>query len=147
MLRAATIFEVEPSIPHAVSLIATVLPLPKVSVMDKTARVLDRRLAQSGSSLLREMRAFHRAVAVAEAIGRSISGADREPKMIVVFGVSAVADAEDVIPEAIRRAGGSVVRVGMPVDPDNLLVLGRIGDIPVVAASDERAWTMPGPKR
>jgi molybdenum cofactor cytidylyltransferase len=31
-------------------------------------------------------------------------------------------------------AGGAVERVGMPVDPGNLLVLGRVGDIPVIGA-------------
>ncbi len=36
--------------------------------------------------------------------------------------------------EAIRQAGGEVVQVGMPVDPGNLLVLGRIGNIPVIGA-------------
>ena len=30
--------------------------------------------------------------------------------------------------------GGEVIRVGMPVDPGNLLVLGRIGDVPVIGA-------------
>jgi molybdenum cofactor cytidylyltransferase len=54
--------------------------------------------------------------------------------MFVVFGASAVVDAEDVIPAAIRAAGGFVERVGMPVDPGNLLVLGHIGDMPVIGA-------------
>jgi molybdenum cofactor cytidylyltransferase len=54
--------------------------------------------------------------------------------MIVVFGASAVIDQEDVIPAAIRRAGGEVIQVGMPVDPGNLLVLGRVGDIMVIGA-------------
>jgi molybdenum cofactor cytidylyltransferase len=57
-----------------------------------------------------------------------------EPAMIIVFGASAVADPDDVIPAAIRRAGGEVEQVGMPVDPGNLLVLGRIGDVPVLGA-------------
>src|SRR5690606_8991058 len=42
------------------------------------------------------------------------------------------ADEEDVIPAGIRRAGGRVERTGMPVDPGNLLVLGSIGDKPVI---------------
>jgi len=55
-------------------------------------------------------------------------------EMIVVFGASAVTDPQDVIPAAIRRAGGEVERVGMPVDPGNLLVLGSLGDVPVIGA-------------
>ena len=54
--------------------------------------------------------------------------------MIIVFGASAVADGDDVIPAAIRLAGGTVDHVGMPVDPGNLLVLGKVGDMPVIGA-------------
>jgi molybdenum cofactor cytidylyltransferase len=39
-----------------------------------------------------------------------------------------------VIPAAIRRAGGRVERFGMPVDPGNLLVLGSVGEVPVLGA-------------
>ena len=54
--------------------------------------------------------------------------------MLIVFGASAVADAEDVIPAAIRMAGGSVEQVGLPVDPGNLLVLGEVDGKPVIGA-------------
>jgi molybdenum cofactor cytidylyltransferase len=54
--------------------------------------------------------------------------------LLIVFGASAVVDEGDVIPAAIERAGGRVVRFGMPVDPGNLLVLGEIGDVPVIGA-------------
>jgi molybdenum cofactor cytidylyltransferase len=52
----------------------------------------------------------------------------------VVFGASAVVDEGDVIPAGIRQAGGEVIRFGMPVDPGNLLVLGRLGGTPVIGA-------------
>jgi molybdenum cofactor cytidylyltransferase len=58
----------------------------------------------------------------------------REPAMVIIFGASAVADYEDVIPAAIRGAGGVVDHIGMPVDPGNLLVLGHIGEVPVIGA-------------
>ncbi|MCB1742021.1 MAG: NTP transferase domain-containing protein, partial [Gammaproteobacteria bacterium] len=35
-------------------------------------------------------------------------------------------------PAAIERAGGEVVHFGMPVDPGNLLLLGRHADVPVL---------------
>ncbi|MFT4180509.1 MAG: molybdopterin-binding/glycosyltransferase family 2 protein [Rhizobium sp.] len=134
ILRQATVFEVKPFQPHAVSLIATELPSLKASVMDKTARILSQRLQPSGSVLQREERVAHRATAVAEAIGGALRAADRLPKLLVVFGASAVIDAGDVIPEAIRLAGGEVIQVGMPVDPGNLLVLGKIGETHVLGA-------------
>ncbi|MGJ8570785.1 MAG: NTP transferase domain-containing protein [Hoeflea sp.] len=111
-------------------LISTTLPTLKPSVMDKTRQLLAARLALSGSSLDEESRVAHDAGAVAGEIIRMAEAHD----MIVVFGASAVTDPEDVIPAAICRAGGRVERVGMPVDPGNLLVLGSLGEIPIIGA-------------
>jgi molybdenum cofactor cytidylyltransferase len=111
-------------------LISTTLPTLKPSVMDKTRQLLAERLALIGSSLDEESRVAHDAGAVAGEIIRMAN----IHEMIVVFGASAVTDPEDVIPAAINRAGGKVERVGMPVDPGNLLVLGSIGEIPIIGA-------------
>ncbi|GAC1041017.1 NTP transferase domain-containing protein [Rhizobium sp. No.120] len=134
ILRRMPVFEVKPFMPHAVSLVATELPSLKASVMDKTTRILSQRLQPSGSVLQREERVAHRAADVADAIRRGLAASDPLPKLMIVFGASAVIDADDVIPEAIRLAGGEVIQVGMPVDPGNLLVLGRVGDVHVVGA-------------
>jgi molybdenum cofactor cytidylyltransferase len=132
-LRAAVAFEVKPFAEYAVSLVATELPSLKPVVMDKTARILAHRLAASGNRLAREQRVAHRRDAVALAIGEAMA-ADRCPKLVIVFGASAVIDQDDVIPAAIRQAGGEILSVGMPVDPGNLMVLGRIGETYVVGA-------------
>ena len=113
-----------------VALIATVLPSLKPSVMDKTRLLLEHRLAPSGSTLTGETRVAHETAALAAAL----APASLESELVIVFGASAVSDAEDVIPAAIRKAGGHVEQVGMPVDPGNLLVLGQIGETPVVGA-------------
>ncbi|KQV27751.1 4-diphosphocytidyl-2C-methyl-D-erythritol kinase [Rhizobium sp. Root1203] len=133
-LQAETVFEVKPFAMHSVWLIATELPSLKTAVMDKTARLLMRRLTASDSRLAREERVAHRVEPVAAAIRKAADAQGRDPRLIVLFGASAVIDGEDVIPAAIRRAGGEVIQVGMPVDPGNLLVLGRVGDIPVIGA-------------
>ena len=134
ILRRMPVFEVKPFRPHAVSLVATELPSLKTAVMDKTARILSQRLQLAGSVLEREERVAHRANAVADAICRALDASDRLPKLVIVFGASAVIDAGDVIPAAIRLTGGEVIQVGMPVDPGNLLVLGKVGDVHVVGA-------------
>ncbi len=128
--EASPAFAVKPFSPRGVALVATQLPSLKLSVMDKTRKLLDQRLSISGSYIASEMRVAHRAEAVAEAIAEAKSG----HQMIIVFGASAVTDDHDVIPEAIRLAGGTVQKVGLPVDPGNLLVLGALGDIPVIGA-------------
>jgi molybdenum cofactor cytidylyltransferase len=113
-----------------VGLIQTELPSVKPSVLDKTARVTQARLDRSGSRLVGDIRTEHATADVA----RAIAGLDERVDLILIFGASAVCDAEDVIPAAIRLAGGIVERIGMPVDPGNLLVLGRIGGKPVIGA-------------
>ena len=114
----------------SVGLAATELPSLKPSVMDKTAKLLQARLELSGSHIGREMRVSHDSESLAGAIRELRS----DSQMIVIFGASAIVDPLDVIPEAIQLAGGTVDHVGMPVDPGNLLVIGRLGDIPVIGA-------------
>jgi len=130
VLASSRALEVKPFIAHRVGLVATELPSLKVSVMDKTRRLLEQRLHPSGSRLTAEIRVPHRAGDLASAIRRAAG----ENDVVVVFGASAVTDANDVIPAAIRGAGGVVEHVGMPVDPGNLLVLGHVGTVPVLGA-------------
>ncbi len=49
-------------------------------------------------------------------------------------GRRAIADRRDVIPAALEAAGGRGIRLGMPVDPGNLLLLGDLGGVPVLGA-------------
>ncbi|MBZ7921788.1 molybdopterin-binding/glycosyltransferase family 2 protein [Ensifer adhaerens] len=130
LLRDHTAFEVKPFSARRAALIATQLPTLKPQVMDKTKAILTARLRQSGSELLTERRVAHTEGAVAAAINELQADHD----LLVVFGASAVADPDDVIPAAVRHAGGVVDHVGMPVDPGNLLVLGRVGATPVIGA-------------
>jgi molybdenum cofactor cytidylyltransferase len=130
LLAEGSSFAVKPYGARKVALIATELPSLKRSVMDKTRAILEARLSSSGSLLAAEERVAHSATAVTEAIRSLVTGHD----MLIVFGASAVADAEDVIPAAIRAAGGVVDQVGLPVDPGNLLVLGHVDGKPVIGA-------------
>lgn len=128
---SAGLLAVRPFKPHKVVVISTTLPTLKPSVIDKTLRVLADRLAPSGSTILADRRCPHDTVRVAGEIGAAVrGGAD----MVVVFGASAVVDRGDVVPSAIEAAGGEVIHVGMPVDPGNLLVVGRLDGIPVLGA-------------
>ncbi|HMQ57759.1 MAG TPA: NTP transferase domain-containing protein, partial [Rhizobiaceae bacterium] len=116
--------------PHSVHLIQTELPVVKRSVLDKTARLTQARLDASDSRIAAEDRCAHDADALAPLVAKGAQHAD----MTIVFGASAVVDADDVIPAAIRAAGGEIVRFGMPVDPGNLLVLGHVNGKPVIGA-------------
>ncbi len=52
--------------------------------------------------------------------------------LLLVVGASAVVDRRDVGPAGIVRAGGEILHFGMPVDPGNLICLGRIGARPAL---------------
>jgi molybdenum cofactor cytidylyltransferase len=117
--------------PLRVGLVATRLPALKPAVMDKTRRLLEERLAPARATLVDERRVDHDAEAVAAALGAlKAAGGD----LLIVFGASAMVDRKDVVPAAIERAGGVVRHLGMPVDPGNLLVLGALGNTPVIGA-------------
>ncbi|MER8882288.1 MULTISPECIES: molybdopterin-binding/glycosyltransferase family 2 protein [unclassified Mesorhizobium] len=124
------IFAVNAYQPVRVGVIQTVLPGIKPSVLDKTLRVTEARLARSGGRLTAERRTPHEIIPVAEAAASLI----RDNDMVVIFGASAMADFGDIVPAAIERAGGTVIRAGMPVDPGNLLVLGTLGGKRIIGA-------------
>ena len=113
-----------------VALIQTERAGLKASVLDKTAAVTQARLDRSGSHIIREERIVHHAGQLAQVLRAVVEDCD----LILVFGASAVSDPHDVIPAGIRTARGVVKRVGMPVDPGNLLVLGELEGVPVIGA-------------
>ena len=124
-------FHMHPYRTFRVGVVQTMLPSIKASVLDKTLRVTEERLGRTGSTISEEIRTPHAAADVARAIETLAPTSD----MVLVFGASAMSDPdEDVIPAAIRAAGGSVFRSGMPVDPGNLFVLGERGGKPVLGA-------------
>ncbi|SLN54261.1 molybdopterin-binding protein [Roseisalinus antarcticus] len=58
--------------------------------------------------------------------------AARQEELILILTGSATSDLHDTAPEALRAAGGEVLHFGMPVDPGNLLFVGRLGGRPVI---------------
>lgn len=130
LLAERRVFAVHAFRAMKVGVVQTVLPNVKESVLDKTVRVTEARLERSGSRVVGERRTPHVAGPVADAV-RSLA---RDSDIVVIFGASAMSDPDDVVPAAIRQAGGEVLRAGMPVDPGNLIVLGRLGEKPVLGA-------------
>ena len=54
----------------------------------------------------------------------------------MILGSSAIVDIKDKIPEAINFSKGKIIRFGMPVDPGNLLLLGKIKNTHVIGLPD-----------
>jgi molybdenum cofactor cytidylyltransferase len=126
---AGPAFAIHPFRPLKVGLVLTELPGIKESVMEGAVEATGARLAALQGTLLPVERVRHEEGPVAEALGRlRRAGAE----ILLIAGASAVVDRRDVGPAAIVRAGGSIEHFGMPVDPGNLLCLGRVGEIPAL---------------
>ncbi|QDM22830.1 4-diphosphocytidyl-2C-methyl-D-erythritol kinase [Tardiphaga sp. vice154] len=122
---------VAPYTVHKVGVVSTLLPGLSPKVIDKTLRVTAERLAPAGAKIVAERRVAHDKHLLANSI-QELLGLGAE--LVIVFGASAIADRRDVIPVAIERVGGAIEHFGMPVDPGNLLLIGRIGAVPVLGA-------------
>jgi molybdenum cofactor cytidylyltransferase len=114
-----------------VGVVSTLLPGLAPKVVEKTLRVTAERLAPAGATIMAERRVPHDEAALAAAI-KELLGLGAE--LVIVFGASAIADRRDVIPAAISSIGGQIEHFGMPVDPGNLLLIGKAGDVPVLGA-------------
>ncbi len=122
--RAAAPLQILAFRPHRVSLIQTLAPELKASVLEKTSRHTRERLVGLGSALCADLRVPHEEEALSRAIAARRSADD---DLILVCGACSIADRRDVVPAALEKTGGRVVHVGMPVDPGNLLLLGELG--------------------
>ena len=122
---------VAPYVIKRVGIVSTLLPGLASKVIDKTLRVTAERLAPAGATIIAERRVPHEEKVLAGAINEMLAlGAE----LVIVFGASAIADRRDVIPAAISGIGGAIEHFGMPVDPGNLLLVGRAGGVPVLGA-------------
>ena len=113
--------------PATVDLIQTRLPGQPDKLFAKTSEVTRGRLNALGASLALDDQCPHAAEALAALLARPTAAS-----ITLVAGASATVDRRDVVPAAIEAAGGRVERLGMPVDPGNLLCLGFIGERPVL---------------
>ncbi|WP_417523887.1 molybdopterin-binding protein [Marinovum sp.] len=93
---------------------------------EKGVPAIRDRLEALGLTLDRVIPVPHKTQTIAEALGRA------EGELLLILTGSATSDPHDVAPEALRRAGGTVERFGMPVDPGNLLFLGDLSGRPVI---------------
>lgn len=111
------------------ALISTVAPGLKPSVIASTEDITCQRIAALGGTVLTVARTDHEVTAVARELKSAIgSGAE----IVLITGASATVDRGDIVPAGIVGAGGVIDHFGMPVDPGNLLVLARVGSVPVL---------------
>jgi molybdenum cofactor cytidylyltransferase len=110
-------------------LVLTTAPGLKPELLDRTAGTMRGRIERLTGVMLPPISCAHETPAICTALHDLLA---RGAGLLLVAGASAVADRLDVAPAAIMRAGGEILHFGMPVDPGNLLCLGRIGDVPAL---------------
>ncbi|MDO6729352.1 molybdopterin-binding protein [Marinovum sp. 2_MG-2023] len=93
---------------------------------EKGVPAIAARLAALNVTLEQVVPVPHKTQTIAEALRRVNSD------LVLILTGSATSDPADVAPEALRQAGGRVIRFGMPVDPGNLLFLGDMAGRPVI---------------
>lgn len=93
---------------------------------DKGRRATDTRLSRLGVALEPQVQIPHKTAPLAAALWQA------EGDVIFILTASATSDPADVAPAAVRAAGGTVERFGMPVDPGNLLFVGDLKGKPVI---------------
>jgi molybdenum cofactor cytidylyltransferase len=107
-------------------LVLTTLDGAPDKLTDKAREAVEGRLRTLGMTLSDIRIVRHDIADIASALGAL--GGD----ITLILTSAATSDLYDTAPEAVRAAGGTVNRFGMPVDPGNLLFLGRLNGRPVV---------------
>jgi molybdenum cofactor cytidylyltransferase len=110
-------------------LIITKLPQTKLSLIEKSREAMRVRLEAMGSTLGETEAVDHTVAAVSDAAQRLVRSGHNP---ILMFGASAIVDRGDVLPAGLVAAGGEVIHLGMPVDPGNLLMVGKLDDVPCI---------------
>ena len=106
-----------------VILIQTTQSSIKTSTLDKTRRITEQRLQLRSATLEQEFRCKHSVEELTATLEQALS---MSAELILIVGASAISDRRDVLPSAVVASGGEVQRVGVPIDPGNLLMLASI---------------------
>lgn len=120
--------QLQPFTKKRVGLIISRLAHTKQTLIEKTETVMRQRIESLGSEIGRISVVDHDSNAVSLALNSLIPHHD----LALVFGAAAIVDRADIVPVAITQVGGELEHLGMPVDPGNLLLLARIGEMPVI---------------
>jgi molybdenum cofactor cytidylyltransferase len=128
---AKPVIRVAPYTIRKLGIVSTLLPGLSPKVVEKTLKITAARIAPTGAVIVAERRVPHEQQALTRAIDElRKAGAE----LVIVFGASAIADRRDVIPAAVMAAGGEIEHFGMPVDPGNLMLIGRLQGAAVIGA-------------
>ncbi len=113
-------FKILPFQKKNIHLIQTTNQNTRAKILEKTLEVTKDRLFSCGINKIVEKKCFHEINSVSEQLKISVN---EDADIILIFGTSAISDINDVIPQSIIKINGTILRLGMPVEPGNLILL------------------------
>jgi len=115
--------------PRRTALILSVSPSTGERQIDMASAASRTRVESLGSKLALELRCAHEVHALRQSIAQALAaGCD----LLLILGATISKDRADIVPTAIAAAGGAIEHFGMPVEPGNMLLTARIGQVPVL---------------
>jgi len=121
LLSETELISISPYQPFAASLVFT-----GSQIHTKTLNVTQRRISNLNGQLEATTNVPHTKAAIRDYLKQA------QEDIIMVSGISAISDQRDTLPSALIEAGGTIIQLGMPVDPGNLLMLGMLGNKVVI---------------
>ena len=116
-------FKILPFQKKNIHLIQTTNQNTRAKVLEKTLEVTKDRLLSCGNNLIVEKKCSHEIKSICKQLKKSVN---EDADIILIFGTSAISDINDIIPQSILEINGTILRLGMPVEPGNLILLAEI---------------------
>ena len=116
-------FKILPFQKKNIHLIQTTNQNTRAKILEKTLEVTKDRLSSCGNNKIVEKKCYHEIKSICEHLKKSVN---EDADIILIFGTSAISDINDIIPQSILGINGRILRLGMPVEPGNLILLAEI---------------------
>ena len=116
-------FKILPFQKKNIHLIQTTNQNTRTKILEKTLEVTKDRLSSCGIKKIVEKNCSHEIKSICAQLKKSVN---ENADIILIFGTSAISDINDIIPQSIIEINGTILRLGMPVEPGNLILLADI---------------------
>ena len=116
-------FKILPFQKKNIHLIQTTNKNTREKILEKTFEVTKERLSSCGIDQIIQKKCSHEIKSICLELNESIN---ENADIILIFGTSAICDINDIIPKSIKEIKGKILRLGMPVEPGNLILLADI---------------------
>ena len=104
----------------------------KQSLIEKTKKSIKSRISDYNSTIMDERIISHDYMTIKENVDQL---KDSNINCILLFLSTSISDVNDIVPSVIDELGGEIKSFGMPVDPGNLTLNGKIQSVDIVVAA------------